>query len=119
MNLSAEYREMDPAPSETPSKRSDACADFAAHPGENGSHRNAIFWDRTANKIAFAIVAAALVIAWRLPSTNNVDYQAVAVGGDVIRVNVKTGSMVVCNLTKCATLLRQGQRTDPNTALIH
>jgi len=109
---------MDPA-SETPSKLSDERADFAAHPSDNDSRRNAIIWDHTANKIAFAMVAAALVIAWRLPATNNVDYQAIAVGGEVVRVNVKTGSMVVCNLTRCATLLRQGQRVDPNTALIH
>jgi hypothetical protein len=118
MNLSAEYDEMDPAPSEPSLARSDAGAHFAAHPHDNRDRPKANFWDRMANKIALAIVAAALVIAWRLPATHDVDYQAVSVGGDVVRVNVKTGSVVVCNLTRCAILLR-GPTGRSNTALIH
>jgi hypothetical protein len=69
--------------------------------------------DRGMRRLAASIVLASIIgglsFYWR-PGPPR--YEAVAVGGQVVRVDTKTGGMISCDGVKCVSLHRTGQKVE-------
>lgn len=71
--------------------------------------------ERSIRQIAIAIVLAgalvALAIYWH-PGPPH--YQVVAMGDQIVRLNMNNGTLVACNVQKCGLVLRESRGIDPN-----
>jgi hypothetical protein len=69
--------------------------------------------DMVSRRIATAIVIAGALIALAIyfrPAPPH--YAAFAAGGEVIRIDTKTGSMIACGAGPCVLMLKHGQRLE-------
>ena len=70
--------------------------------------------DRAGRRIATGIALAGGIMGLAIYSQPGPPrYEAVAVGGQVVRVNTKNGSMITCDGAKCVMLHRSGQKIAP------
>lgn len=67
--------------------------------------------DRISKRVATAIVIAGamvgLAIYWK-PAPSH--FEAFAAGGEVFRINNKSGTILACNAARCMTVVQRGQR---------
>ena len=69
-------------------------------------------------KIVSAVVIAGAAIALAIyarPAPPR--YQAFATDNGIVRVDMRTGTVIACETGRCMTLLRRGQRLAPNPVL--
>ncbi len=67
--------------------------------------------DRISKRISSAIVIAGALIGlavYTRPVPNH--FQAFAAGGELFRVNAKSGTVIACNTVRCMTVVQRGQR---------
>ena len=67
--------------------------------------------DRISRRISTAILIAGALIGlgiYARPTPN--DFDAFVAGGEMFRVNGKTGTVIACNATRCMSVVRRGQR---------
>ncbi len=67
--------------------------------------------DRISKRISSAIVIAGALIGlavYTKPVPNH--FQAFAAGGELFRVNAKSGTVIACNTVRCMTVVQRGQR---------
>ncbi len=67
--------------------------------------------DRISKRISSAIVIAGALIGlavYTKPVPNH--FQAFAAGGELFRVNAKSGTVIACNRVRCMTVVQRGQR---------
>jgi hypothetical protein len=67
--------------------------------------------DKASKRVATAVMIAGAVIGmaiyWRPAPTH---FEAFVAGGEVFRVNTKTGTVIACNGTRCMTVVQRGRR---------
>ncbi len=78
--------------------------------GPDNSESIAELVDRISKRIVIAVVAAgalvAMAIYWRPAPTH---FEAFVAGGEVFRINTKTGTIIACNAARCMTVVKRGR----------
>ena len=87
----------------------------SARPNENSAADPALaladIADRVSKRMATAVMIAGAVVGlavyWKPAPTR---FEAFVAGGELFRVNTKTGTVIACNPNRCMTVVRRGQR---------
>ena len=69
--------------------------------------------DKAVNRLALALLVSAGMVAAAISSRPAPPrYQAFAVGGQVVRIDSRTGAMIACEGGRCGDIHRRGQRIE-------
>jgi hypothetical protein len=73
--------------------------------------------EKAVNRLALALLVSAGMIAAALSSRPGPPrYQAFAIGGQIVRVDSRTGAMIACEGGRCGNIHKRGQRIEKSWA---